>query len=55
MADGRVRMDVAIRHPVFFTDRLIKAPTGVRAGNEMSPVSMGYVFEDGGRRDGARL
>lgn len=51
-------LDASIRHPVFFTDRLVKAPTGVNAGNTSwgSPVAVGYVFEDGVRREGtARL
>jgi hypothetical protein len=52
-------LDAAVRHPVFFTDRLMKAPMGVNAGggNWASPVAEGYVFNDGVRRDGggARL
>ena len=48
-------LDSSVRHPVFFTDRLIRAPTGVNAGNTSwgSPVTVGYVFEDGVRREGA--
>ena len=40
---------------MFFTDRLVKAPTGVSAGGMGwgSPVAVGYVFEDGARREGA--
>jgi len=52
--------DAATRHPVFFTERLKKAPAGVGAGNQSwaSPVAVGYVFNDGearGREGGARL
>lgn len=45
-------LDASIRHPVFFTDKLKKAPVGVDAGNGTwtSPVAMGYVFNDGVRR-----
>jgi len=48
----QVLLDASIRHPVFFTDRLKRAPTGVNAGNGnwVSPVAMGYVFNDGVRR-----
>jgi hypothetical protein len=47
-------LDAAIRHPVFFTDRLKKAPMGVRAGSAgwSSPVAEGYVFNDGVVRRG---
>jgi len=51
-------LDAAVRHPVFFTDRLKKAPEGVRTGNMRwaSPVAIGYVLNDGERRDApARL
>jgi hypothetical protein len=55
--NGGMVMDSAIRHPVFFTDRLKKAPNGVGTGNGMgSPVTEGYVFEAGVRKEGgARL
>jgi hypothetical protein len=48
-------LDSAVRHPVFFTERLIKAPVGVNPGNTSwgSPVATGYVFEDGVRREAA--
>jgi hypothetical protein len=47
-----VLLDVSKLHPVFFTDRLKKAPVGVNPGNGnwVSPVAMGYVFNDGVRR-----
>jgi len=47
-------LDASKRHPVFFTDRLKKAPAGVCAGGAawVSPVAVGYVFNDGVRRDG---
>jgi hypothetical protein len=47
-------LDAAIRHPVFFTDRLKKAPVGVKAGSGgwSSPVAEGYVFNDGVVRRG---
>jgi len=37
---------------VFFTERLKKAPAGVNAGNGnwVSPVAVGYVYNDGVRR-----
>ncbi|KAG9241698.1 hypothetical protein BJ878DRAFT_519299 [Calycina marina] len=50
--------DAAMRHPVFFTDRLKKTPAGVQTGNMSwaSPIARGYVFEDGERREApARL
>jgi hypothetical protein len=45
-------LDASKRHPVFFTDRLKKAPVGVNAGHGSwtSPVAEGYVFNDGMRR-----
>jgi hypothetical protein len=48
----QVLLDAAKRHPVFFTDRLKKAPLGVNTGGGswVSPVAMGYVFNDGARR-----
>jgi hypothetical protein len=48
----QVPLDAAMRHPVFFTDRLKKAPVGVNAGGGswVSPVATGYVFNDGPRR-----
>lgn len=46
----RVILDPAKRHPVFFTDRFKKAPNGVASGRG-SPISEGYVFEDGERRE----
>jgi len=45
-------LDASKRHPVFFTDRLHKPPAGVGAGGWVSPVAMGYVFNDGVRREG---
>ena len=52
-------LDASIRHPVFFTDRLQKAPAGVNAGGGAwaSPVATGYVFNDGAPRriDGVKL
>jgi len=47
-------LDAATRHPVFFTDRLKKAPVGVKAGSGawISPVAEGYVFNDGVVRRG---
>jgi hypothetical protein len=47
-------LDASIRHPVFFTEKLKKAPNGVAAGNTGwgSPVATGYVFNDGVRREG---
>jgi hypothetical protein len=42
--------DPAVRHPVFFTDRLRKPPAGVGAGHYVSPVAMGYVSNDTSRR-----
>jgi len=56
--EERLALDAAIRHPVFFTDRLKKAPEGVQTGDMLwaSPVARGYVFDDGARRDApARL
>ncbi|ESZ89914.1 hypothetical protein SBOR_9703 [Sclerotinia borealis F-4128] len=48
-------LDPSKRHPVFFTNKLRKAPTGVDAheySNEVwragSPVARGYVYESGG-------
>lgn len=46
----RVILDPAKRHPVFFTDRFKKAPNGVLGGRG-GPVSEGYVFEEGERRE----
>jgi len=45
-------LDASIRHPVFFTDRLKEAPVGVNTGNGnwVTPVALGYVFNDGARR-----
>ncbi len=47
-------LDVSKRHPVFFTDRLKKAPNGVNCGGGswISPVAAGYVFNDGAKKDG---
>ena len=46
-------LDAATRHPVFFTDKLKKAPNGVNVGEG---VAKGYVFEDGvGREAPSRL
>ncbi|KAI9053034.1 hypothetical protein LZ554_003304 [Drepanopeziza brunnea f. sp. 'monogermtubi'] len=54
--DQRMMMllDAATRHPVFFTERLKKAPRGVDAGGGKlcSPVAEGYVYEDGVVRGG---
>ncbi|RDL40004.1 uncharacterized protein BP5553_04344 [Venustampulla echinocandica] len=47
-----VVLDAAMRHPVFFTERLKKPPNGVLAGGSISPVAEGYVFNDGGRKWG---
>jgi hypothetical protein len=51
--------DASIRHPVFFTDRLQRAPAGVNTGGGAwaSPVAVGYVFNDGAQRrvDGVKL
>ncbi|KAM3067198.1 hypothetical protein ACMFMG_005435 [Clarireedia jacksonii] len=49
---GTLVLDPATRHPVFFTPRLRKTPSGVRAhefGEERtrSPVARGYVYESG--------
>ncbi|KIN00178.1 hypothetical protein OIDMADRAFT_54779 [Oidiodendron maius Zn] len=56
---GRVIYDASVRHPVFFTERLKRAPNGVGAGNGDgsskgwgSPVASGYVFNDGPKREG---
>lgn len=48
----QVLLDAAKRHPVFFTDRLKKAPVGINTGGGswVSPVAKGYVFNDGARR-----
>ncbi|KAG9234062.1 hypothetical protein BJ875DRAFT_352163, partial [Amylocarpus encephaloides] len=46
----RVILDPAKRHPVFFTERLKKAPNGVTAGLGTG-VSKGYVWEGGVRRE----
>jgi len=55
----QVPLDPSIRHPVFFTDRLKKAPNGVApgGGSWVTPVAAGYVFNDGVRRnvEAARL
>ncbi|KAH6676633.1 hypothetical protein B0J14DRAFT_358171 [Halenospora varia] len=53
-------LDPSRRHPVFFTDRLKKAPYGVASGGGAwsSPVAEGYIFNDGGtarREEGPRL
>ncbi|TGO40045.1 hypothetical protein BHYA_0043g00320 [Botrytis hyacinthi] len=52
--NGKFILDSAKRHPVFFTDRLRKAPTGVEANEYAfedwkagSPVASGYVYESG--------
>jgi hypothetical protein len=45
--------DASVRHPVFFTDRLKRAPNGVASGQAWgSPVAAGYVFNDGVKREG---
>ncbi|KAH7411264.1 hypothetical protein BKA64DRAFT_663051 [Cadophora sp. MPI-SDFR-AT-0126] len=52
LAPQQMIHDASKRHPVFFTERLKKAPEGVRAGNGnwSSPVASGYVFNDGVKR-----
>ncbi|PBP21857.1 hypothetical protein BUE80_DR007296 [Diplocarpon rosae] len=46
-------LDPSKRHPVFFTQRLKKAPAGASVGSGWSsPVAAGYVFDNGGRRVG---
>lgn len=52
-AQQQTELDPAMRHPVFFTDRLKKAPVGVSSGGGLwsSPVAKGYVFNDGARRE----
>ncbi|KAM0162999.1 hypothetical protein ACHAPG_001370 [Botrytis cinerea] len=52
--NGKFVLDSAKRHPVFFTDRLRRAPTGVEANEYAyedwkagSPVASGYVYESG--------
>ncbi|PBP16826.1 hypothetical protein BUE80_DR012444 [Diplocarpon rosae] len=46
-------LDPSKRHPVFFTERLKKAPAGVSAGSGWtSPVAAGYVFNNGVKREG---
>ncbi|KAG4418673.1 hypothetical protein IFR04_008209 [Cadophora malorum] len=52
LAPQQMVLDASKRHPVFFTERLKKAPEGVRAGNGTwsSPVATGYVFNDGVQR-----
>ncbi|PVH80332.1 hypothetical protein DL98DRAFT_202965 [Cadophora sp. DSE1049] len=52
LAPQQMVLDASKRHPVFFTERLKKAPEGVRAGNGnwSSPVATGYVFNDGVKR-----
>ncbi|KAH8808770.1 hypothetical protein F5884DRAFT_381540 [Xylogone sp. PMI_703] len=50
--------DPSTRHPVFFTERLKRAPNGVGAGAWISPVAAGYVFESQDvrrREENARL
>lgn len=51
---GPQQLDASTRHPVFFTERLKKAPAGVAWGGGAwcSPVAEGYVFEDGVARAG---
>jgi hypothetical protein len=45
--------DSATRHPVFFTERLKKAPPGVGAGNgDWEAVARGYVWNGGDLRGG---
>ncbi|KAJ8067766.1 hypothetical protein OCU04_003367 [Sclerotinia nivalis] len=53
--NGKFILDSAKRHPVFFTDKLRKAPAGVGANGygyedwkTGSPVARGYVYESGG-------
>ncbi len=50
-AQQEVLLDASKRHPVFFTDRLQRAPVGVAAGGrDFTPVAKGYIFNDGVRR-----
>jgi hypothetical protein len=51
-APAQIPFDASRRHPVFFTDRLMRAPNGVNAGGGgwISPVAEGYVFNDGAKR-----
>ncbi|KAL3420031.1 hypothetical protein PVAG01_08530 [Phlyctema vagabunda] len=46
---AQIILDAAKRHPVFFTDRLKRAPTGVNTGEGLSssPIAKGYIFNDG--------
>lgn len=44
--------DPAKRHPVFFTERLKKPPSGVAAGGWCSPVAAGYVANGDGSGNG---
>lgn len=43
-------LDASKRHPVFFTDRLVKSPIGVLAGGWVTPVAKGYVFDNRAKR-----
>ncbi|CZT51569.1 uncharacterized protein RSE6_16123 [Rhynchosporium secalis] len=54
LAPQQMVPDASKRHPVFFTDRLKKAPMGVTTGGGAwsSPVADGYIFNDGARRGG---
>ncbi|KAH8678925.1 hypothetical protein BGZ60DRAFT_428742 [Tricladium varicosporioides] len=59
-ASAGLVLDPSRRHPVFFTDRLKKAPYGVSSGGGAwsSPVAEGYIFNDGEmakREEGPRL
>jgi hypothetical protein len=44
--------DPAKRHPVFFTERLKKPPSGVAAGGWCNPVAAGYVVNSAVVGDG---
>ncbi|KAH6722980.1 hypothetical protein BKA61DRAFT_3427 [Leptodontidium sp. MPI-SDFR-AT-0119] len=52
LAPQQMVLDVSKRHPVFFTERLKKAPVGVQTGSGSwsNPVATGYVFNDGVKR-----
>ena len=47
----KIVLDPASRHPVFFTDRLKRAPNGVLV-DIGSPICEGYVFEE---REGRKM
>lgn len=54
-----ITYDASVLHPVFFTEKLKRAPNGVMAGNGNgsasswgSPVAVGYTFNNGPKREG---